>query len=60
MKKCSPFQVFSVFLPITEDVDSQALCTVKLSEKDLQAIKDAIEDLYYFEFVLGRYFDISF
>ena len=39
----------------TEDESSKELCKVKLNEKDLTTFRDAIEDLYYFEFVLGKY-----
>ena len=32
------------------------MCKVKYGEKDLQLLRDAIEDLYYFEFVIGEFF----
>ncbi|KAK2147230.1 hypothetical protein LSH36_563g03039 [Paralvinella palmiformis] len=35
-----------------EDVDNKLLCKAKLSDPDLTTLRDAIEDLYYFEFVL--------
>ena len=38
----------------TEDVDNKLLCKAQLSEADLTKLRDAIEDLYYFEFVLGK------
>ncbi|KFM65198.1 Transmembrane 9 superfamily member 1, partial [Stegodyphus mimosarum] len=31
---------------------NQKLCTVTLNEKELSQLKEAIEDLYYFEFIL--------
>lgn len=41
---------------IVEDVaDEKLLCTKRYSAYDLTQIKDAIEDLYYFEFVVGRW-----
>lgn len=41
-------------LIFAENVDNQELCKVSLSKDDLTALRDAIEDLYYFEFVLGK------
>lgn len=35
-----------------EAVQNEVLCTVTLKEKDVERLKEAIEDLYYFEFVL--------
>ncbi|KAK2560122.1 Transmembrane 9 superfamily member 1 [Acropora cervicornis] len=35
-----------------EAVQNKVLCTVTLKEKDVERLKEAIEDLYYFEFVL--------
>ncbi|XP_068737553.1 transmembrane 9 superfamily member 1-like isoform X1 [Montipora capricornis] len=35
-----------------ESVHSKKLCTVALKENDVEQLKEAIEDLYYFEFVL--------
>lgn len=37
-----------------EPVENKALCTVDLQSKDIDQLREAIEDLYYFEFVLGR------
>lgn len=37
----------------TEDVVDKQLCKYKLSEADVTRLRDAIEDLYYFEFVIG-------
>ena len=36
-------------------VELTNLCTVKLQEKELEQLMLAIEDLYYFEFVVGKY-----
>jgi transmembrane 9 superfamily protein 1 len=36
-----------------ENQDTVTLCKVTLNEKDLDKLKSAIEDLYYFEFVAG-------
>lgn len=36
------------------DVDNQVLCKYFLKEADLTKLRDAIEDLYYFEFVIGE------
>ena len=38
----------------SENVEKKELCKVKYNEKDLQLLRDAIEDLYYFEFVIGE------
>ena len=35
-------------------VKQQELCTQVFSEKQLERFKEAIEDLYYFEFVFGE------
>ena len=36
------------------DVENQLLCKYTLKEDDLTKLRDAIEDLYYFEFVIGK------
>lgn len=38
----------------TEDVISKVLCTLTLTNDDVVKLRDAIEDLYYFEFVIGN------
>ena len=38
----------------TVDVENQVLCTYTLKDDDLTKLRDAIEDLYYFEFVIGK------
>jgi len=43
-----------LFLFFTESVEKRELCRVKFSMNDVQLLHDAIEDLYYFEFVLGK------
>ena len=40
-----------------ENVENVQLCTVKLEQSDIQRLQSAIEDLYYFEFVIGWLFD---
>lgn len=35
-------------------VKQQPLCTLILSDEQVQKFQDAIEDLYYFEFVFGK------
>ena len=40
---------------IVEDQTEKELCKVKLSSADIGTLRDAIEDLYYFEFVIGMY-----
>ena len=37
-----------------EQKENVKLCTVTLKEKEVQQLQEAIEDLYYFEFVLGE------
>jgi transmembrane 9 superfamily protein 1 len=37
-----------------ESQDTVPLCKVTLQEADLEKLKTAIEDLYYFEFVVGE------
>ena len=44
-----------LFFHLIEAVQNKVLCTVTLKEKDVERLKEAIEDLYYFEFVLGMY-----
>ena len=36
------------------DVEKKELCKVQFTEQDLQLLRDAIEDLYYFEFVIDE------
>lgn len=40
-----------------ETFDQKVLCKLMLSEKDITTLQEAIEDLYYFEFVYGEYVD---
>lgn len=35
------------------NVDKVELCKLKLSEEDIKHLRDAIEDLYYYEIVIG-------
>lgn len=37
-----------------ESFDERTLCTVDLGQKEVDILKEAIEDLYYFEFVFGE------
>ena len=37
-----------------ESFERKVLCTNSLSEADISVLQEAIEDLYYFEFVYGR------
>ena len=37
-----------------ESFDQRTLCTVELHQPELDALREAIEDLYYFEFVFGE------
>ena len=37
-----------------EQKENVKLCTVTLKEREVQQLQEAIEDLYYFEFVLGE------
>ena len=50
--KCVMHEVNLCFF--VEDIQSKELCTQELTENDLIKLKDAIEDLYYFEFVIGN------
>jgi len=37
------------------DVENTELCKYTLKEQELTQLRDAIEDLYYFEFVIGKF-----
>lgn len=37
-----------------ESFDRKVLCTTSLNKAELEQLQDAIEDLYYFEFVYGK------
>ena len=37
-----------------ESFDKKTLCSVELGEKELDQLREAIEDLYYFEFMFGE------
>ena len=39
----------------TMPVPHKELCTKTLLEEDISKLQEAIEDLYYFEFVFGTY-----
>ena len=43
----------------TEPVENKELCVVTLQTKEIEQLREAIEDLYYFEFVLGTVTMIS-
>ena len=49
------YQLKLIFFHLIEAVQNKVLCSVTLKEKDVERLKEAIEDLYYFEFVLGMY-----
>lgn len=40
---------------VLDEASDKVLCKLKLSDSDITKLKDAIEDLYYFEFVIGKY-----
>ena len=37
-----------------ETFERRELCTKSMTDKDLDTLKEAIEDLYYFEFIYGE------
>lgn len=37
-----------------ESFDRKELCSVELRESELEKLREAIEDLYYFEFLFGE------
>lgn len=37
-----------------ETFDRKVLCTTSLNAQELKQLQEAIEDLYYFEFVYGK------
>jgi len=37
-----------------ESFDQKVLCKLELQSKDISVLQNAIEDLYYFEFVYGK------
>ena len=37
-----------------ESFDKKTLCTVELNQAEIDTLREAIEDLYYFEFVFGE------
>lgn len=37
-----------------QSLDTAQLCTITLDQKQIEHLKSAIEDLYYFEFVAGN------
>jgi len=37
-----------------ESFEQKVLCKLELQSKDISALQNAIEDLYYFEFVYGK------
>jgi hypothetical protein len=44
---------FTLFL-IAENLEKQDLCVVSMTPADVEKIMSAIEDLYYFEFIIGK------
>ena len=47
-----PFKTTQTFC-LSEDVRTAMLCKVQLKEKDIQKLSHAIEELYYYEFIIG-------
>ena len=47
------FKIKLISLFLLEDKENQLLCTQNLSQKDVEKLQHAIEELYYFEFVVG-------
>ena len=45
--------VSSVRQQRVEDVQDRTLCSITLKAEDGEALREAIEDLYYFEFIIG-------
>jgi transmembrane 9 superfamily member 1 len=37
-----------------QNIELENLCKVKLDENDLNSLRSAIEELFYFEFVVGK------
>ncbi len=52
--------MLSLLCAIAEAVTDKEVCKVTLKEKDLSAFRDAIEDLYFFEFVIGECLDQTY
>ena len=44
--------LFFLLFSRAEDVKDQVLCTVTLNSENVQQLHEAIEDLYYFEFIV--------
>ena len=42
-----------MFVTLADDASEKVLCSLSLKEKELNQLRDAIEDLYYFEFIIG-------
>ena len=42
----------------SENEENKVLCKLTLKNEDIQRLRDAIEDLYYYEFVIGLFFQI--
>ena len=38
---------------LTENDNDKLLCKVQLKQKDIEQLKHAIEELYYYEFIIG-------
>lgn len=41
-------------ITLKETFEQKVLCKLMLSEEDISVLQNAIEDLYYFEFVYGK------
>ena len=57
---CAPYWMSSLMYYFTENVQNRVLCKVALTQQDLKTLEEAIEDLYYFEFVIGIYIVLNF
>jgi hypothetical protein len=42
-----------VLLALAEEITDKTLCTVTLNTENVEQFRRAIEDLYYFEFIIG-------
>jgi hypothetical protein len=51
-------QLWKILL-FSDDATDKVLCKLDLKESDITKLRDAIEDLYYFEFVIGKYIALA-
>lgn len=59
MKKILQFYLFTKIKFILANIENAVLCKVTLKNSEIEQLRSAIEELFYFEFVAGKLFSLK-